>query len=122
MANKIYFKTKGYSNAIFSNDIFKEPGGKVSLVDSLKVFNDLNNETGIRNYTNLKQIIEDDVRFTLLTENSFTQSELLIIRDALHAYATLDTTGKSIPITEKIDTMIFSGNYLPDDKSEIINK
>lgn len=123
MANKIYFKTKGYGNAIFSNDIFKEPGGKISLIDSLNLFNDLNNETGIRNYTNLQQIIEDDKKFMILTDASFTESELKMIQDLVYAHGRhIYGDKKVMNLVNKIEHLLMTRCYLPDNKDEIINK
>lgn len=60
--------------------------------------------------------------FMLLTESSFTENDLHLLMDALSYYANIDFVGKSTYLREKINNMIFTGNYLPDDKSKIINK
>lgn len=76
----------------------------------------------IREYTNIHQVMEDDDMFMLLTESSFTENDLHLLMEALSYYATIDFVGKSTYLREKINNMIFTGNYLPNDKSKIINK
>lgn len=122
MANKIYFKCKHNNKFIFSSDIFKEPDGKVSIIDPPKISDNPSDLVTIRNYTNIHQVMKDSDMFILLTENSLTKSDLLVLRDALYNFATVDVTGKSFTVREKIDNMIFTGIYLPDDKRKIINK
>jgi len=122
MASKIYFKNKHSDRLCFSSDIFKEPYGKVSVLEPPKLAANPSSVVSVRSYTNIHQVMEDDDMFMLLTESSFTENELLVLREALYTFATIDTSGKSFPLREKIDSMIFSGNYLPDDESKIINK
>lgn len=122
MASKIYFKNKHSDRLCFSSDIFKEPYGKVNILEPPKLAANTSSSICIRSYTNIHQVMEDDDMFILLTESSFTENELMVLREALYTFATVDTSGKSFPLREKIDLMIFSGNYLPDDESKIINK
>lgn len=122
MANKLFFKSKHHDKLCFSSDIFKEPYGKVNVLEPIKRFDKPNDKLTIREYTNIHQVINDDDMFMLLTESSFTENDLHLLMEALSYYATIDFVGKSSYLREKINNMIFAGNYLPDDKSKIINK
>ena len=94
----------------------------ISIIDPPKISDNPSDLVTIRNYTNIHQVMKDSDMFILLTENSLTKSDLLVLRDALYNFATVDVTGKSFTVREKIDNMIFIGIYLPDDKRKIINK
>jgi len=122
MASKIYFKSKHHDRLCFSNEIFNQPYMRVNMLEPIKELKSPNDKLTIREYFNINQVIEDDEMFMILTESSFTENELMVLREALYTFATVDTSGKSFLLREKIDSMIFSGNYLPDDESKIINK
>ena len=120
---RLYFRSKHLSNHVFSSEIFDNHDGEISVVDSRDFFTLENKKLTIKKYHNINEILNDAYTFTILTDGSFTESELKMMRDIVYANgAHMYGDEKVMKIVHKIEQLLMSGNYLPDNKNEIINK
>ena len=59
----------------------------------------------------------------ILTDSSFTESELKMIQDLVYAHGRQIYGDKKVMnLVNKIEQLLMTKYYLPDDKNEIINK
>ena len=123
MASKIYFKSKYHGGQCFSNEIFNQPYGRVKMLEPIKDLKSPCDKLTIREYININQIIDDNEMFMILTDASFTESELKMIRDLIYAHGRhIYGDKKVMNLVNKIEQLLMTRHYLPDNKDEIINK
>lgn len=123
MSTKIYFKDKHNKDIIFSSDIFTKHHNEINVMEPSSTFEHPLTKLTLKKYTNLHQIMEDDNMFLLLTENSFTESELhLLFTIVSKCVDPLIDDERLWKLRHKISSMIYIGEYLPDDKNKIIKK
>lgn len=123
MASKIYFKSKHHGGQCFSNEIFNQPYGRVNMLEPIKDLKSPCDTLTIREYINISQVIEDNEMFMILTDSSFTESELKMIQNLVYAHGRQIYGDKKVMnLVNKIEQLLMTRYYLPDDKNEIINK
>lgn len=116
---RLYFKSK-YCNKLFSSEIFDKKDNNNLHIRFLTNLND--NEVEVKTYNNIYEILNDE-NFTICTDNSFTEKELIAIRQLICARCSgIYDNETLVHILYKIETMLMSGTYLPDDENEIIRK
>ena len=123
MASKIYFKSKHHGGQCFSNEIFNQQYGRVNMLEPMKDLNTSCDKLTIREYININQVIDDDEMFMILTDASFTETELKMIQDLVYAHGRhIYGDEKAMNLVNKIEQLLMTRCYLPDNKDEIINK
>ena len=120
---RLYFRSRHSRNHIFSSEIFDNHDGEISVVDSRDFFTTENKKLTIKKYRNINEILNDADDFAILTDAAFTESELKMIQDVVYASGRhVYGNEKVMKIVHKIEQLLMTGNYLPDDKNEIIKK
>lgn len=126
LKNKIilYFKNKNNRKETFSSEIFNN-NGRISILQRPDINSKPEDFIQLKHYDSIDEVLNDADTFFVCTENSFTEKELTTIKDILSI--SIDAVNYYKPefiesLIRKINDMIFHGEYLPDDKNNIIRK
>ena len=109
---RLYFKNKHSKNQVFSSEIFDNYNSEISVINSKDFFTTENKNLTIKKYHNINEILNNADDFMILTDASFTESELKMIQDVVYANGRhIYGNEKVIKIVHKIDQLLMSGYY-----------
>ena len=124
MKNKtiLYFKCKQSPMNVFSSEIFDNNEQRAIFMRTSKNNIESSDNITFKEYHNINDVLQDE-SCIILTDDSFSISELKMIEDVIYAHGRhVYGDERVINIVHKIENMIMNKHYLPDDKTKIIRK
>lgn len=117
---RLYFRSKHSRNHVFSSELFDR---SASFAYIRRKSSDMHAPVNLKKYENLNDVLNDADSFTVCTDDSFTERELIMMQDIICASGReIYGDEKVTKLVHKIETMIMNGSYLPENKNEIIKK
>lgn len=108
---RLYFRNKYSRDNVFSSEIFDNLNSKLIIENPHRVYHDM------------YDILNDSDTFTVFTDNSFTQKELHMMQDVIFAHGRHVYGDERVnSVVCKIERLLLTGCYLPENKNEIIKK